>query len=287
MPAGAGRQAARWLEAHKCTLLQGRGAMRDSKTVVVAGHEGHPMTFDRVFRCAGAGGPPAPYLASSTSPAVAAALQRSGRVRVDANFAVAGTDSRLFAVGDLCDHPAHLMQTAHMAKWTARSAAAAVAAAGGKSPLWWRAWPAYLWSSAARWPPVYCVSLGQHAAVIVVNRTALPRFMGENTGGLAKALIEVMNCRFGHLGTWTPGHRPRGQQPRPAQGSCCADMVFSPPMCLFTSSPPRLPSSLRSAFLSWQTAGFLQPLSLGMLSTAAPGPLARSASFDPARGLAP
>jgi hypothetical protein len=104
---------------------------------------------------------------------------------------VPGTDGRVLAVGDLCVHPAQLMQTAHMAKWAARGAATTVALANGRSTLQWNSWPAYLWGPAQRWPPVYCVSLGRHAAVVVVNKTALPQIVGRASGGVMKMAIEV------------------------------------------------------------------------------------------------
>lgn len=40
-------------------------------------------------------------------------------------------------------------------------------------------------------PPIYCVSLGRYAAVVVVNKTALPQIVGRTSGGIMKMAIEV------------------------------------------------------------------------------------------------
>lgn len=193
MPAGSGRQSQQWLKAHECTLVEGHAKIQEgtAHTVVMEDQDHAPRDFDYVFTCMGGGGDPAPYLRQTQCAALAAATRSRGRLQVTDSFEVPGTDGRVLAVGDLCLHPAHLMQTAHMAKWAARGAATTVALANGRSTLRWSSWPAYLWGPPQRWPPIYCVSLGRYAAVVVVNKTALPQIVGRTSGGIMKMAIEV------------------------------------------------------------------------------------------------
>lgn len=215
MPPAASHQAERWLTKRGCRLIECSAATIDrssgeaASTVTIqpatatskkqdatptptpTAHA-ETVVADLVFSCVGGVMAAAPYLCTeSGSRTLRAAVGSDGCLEVGVDFSVRGLAGTVFAVGDVCRHPSVPTGTAQMAKWTAAAAAASVVAALGQDARSWRRWPAYLWLLPRDWPSVYCVSLGQSAACIVMNRTVMPGWLGNACGGVMKHVIEV------------------------------------------------------------------------------------------------